>query len=167
MEDANSSGGRWKRINETMIPAESTGENGATYSVTQDGVTATEFAITDVDVFGKETVHGPFEANRQYGLDQNDPDEQAQEPIETVTDEAETSVTAATGSAYLRVKRAGVQRVTFEELLAAGHDWSDIHVDNIAVTHNNESVPARVVGNTRSNLFNRSFFGRGGYVEFF
>ncbi len=173
MEDANvgfnlygrKSGGDWQKLNDHMIPAQASRSDGHAYSVTLVDVDAEEFAITDVDVFGKETVHGPFSANRTYGLNADDIDETIADEFAQEVDE-EVAVDAAAGAVYLKIRQSGVHRVTFEELQTAGYDWSGIRAGDISVSFRGKAVPVRVVANSSGGVFGQSTFGKGGYVEF-
>jgi hypothetical protein len=61
-------GGEWYQVNETPIPSpviDSTRVQEYRYQAF--GVAGELFALVDIDVFGKETVHGPFRLGKQYG----------------------------------------------------------------------------------------------------
>jgi hypothetical protein len=61
-------GGEWYRVNETPIPSpviDSTRVQEYRYQAF--AVAGELFALVDIDVFGKETVHGPFRLGKQYG----------------------------------------------------------------------------------------------------
>ncbi len=62
-------------------------------------------------------------------------------------------------AAALRVERAGLHRVTFEQMLAAGLDWTGVEMRDLAVTDSNgEPVPYRKTAGTA--------FGPGSSVVF-
>lgn len=58
----------------------------------------------------------------------------------------------------LRLSAAGIYRVTYEDLLAAGFDLKGVQTQRIGLTNRGVDVPARVVGGRT--------FGPGSYVEF-
>jgi len=115
MEDGNAgfylygreNGGDWRRIHADMIPAKAQSDAGARYSKTVDAGRSTEFAITDVDLFGAETVHGPYKLDQSYGTAVSEP------VLDTSInrDETEASVEAAPRAVYLDTDREGIYRV--------------------------------------------------------
>lgn len=64
----------------------------------------------------------------------------------------------------LMVSDSGMQRVSYEELVAAGADLNGLKTRKLNVTLNGESVPMRVVGQSSGP---RRFFGPGAYIEFY
>ena len=65
--------GNWSKINDTLIPSKVIDATSATeYQYTASGVKGRIFALGDVDLFGKETIHGPFRLGKAYGQRAND-----------------------------------------------------------------------------------------------
>ena len=61
----------WRRLNAELIAPAAPGDSFDTreYTFTAYAVNGRRFAIGDVDVTGKETIHGPFKLNRKAGAD--------------------------------------------------------------------------------------------------
>ena len=144
------------------------------YEATVAAAGVTEITIEDVSLFGETRAHGPFAVGERAG----------EEPVGMSVDwaairkeidlapaRAQLSVGAASVSPNLRkgptgareglllVREAGIQRVTYEELLAAGVDLVGIAPDRIAVVNKGAGVPRHVAtaGST---------FGAGSFIEF-
>ena len=144
------------------------------YEATVAAAGVTEITIEDISLFGETRAHGPFAVGERAG----------EEPVGMTVDwaairsevdlapaRAALSVGATSVSPNLRkgpsgareglllVREAGIQRVTYEELLAAGVDLVGIAPDRIAVVNNGAGVPRHVAtaGST---------FGAGSFIEF-
>ena len=65
----------------------------------------------------------------------------------------------------LMVSETGMQRVTYEELAAAGADLRGLRARKLNVTVDGESVPTRIQGQRAGGA--RGLFGPGGYIEFY
>jgi len=135
--------GRWFRLNDVMIVATDNGSNGGTYNLAADTQGATEFALSDIDAFGKETPHGPFKAGQIYGRNPNDPGETVTEDADDLEIEVDVEEVAAAASnvAHIRVTDAGIQRVTVKALRAAGVNLTGTPVADLALTWNDEAQP--------------------------
>ena len=60
--------GEWLRLNEALIT--SNGDSTQVQSYNATFVTnAQRFAISDIDLYGKETIHGPFKLGQQHGIE--------------------------------------------------------------------------------------------------
>jgi len=60
--------GEWIRISDSLIPSQ--GDSTQVQSYSQTFVSrATYFAISDIDLYGKETLHGPFKLGQQHGIE--------------------------------------------------------------------------------------------------
>lgn len=66
-------------------------------------------------------------------------------------------------SALLTFDKAGVYKVTYEQLKASGVDLKGVRVRHLAVTQKGSPIARKVVGSKR----NRYLFGKGGYVLFY
>ncbi|HMA45640.1 MAG TPA: hypothetical protein VKP11_00275, partial [Frankiaceae bacterium] len=141
------------------------------YRLELPGATGERFAIEDIDLYGGRRMHGPFALDKTYGL---------REPVATfdwsgvraehasrVTARAAASRTGARPGvrgtaparlAELLVDRDGAYRVTHEQLLAAGFDFSGVAAADLALARDGRPVPIRVGGPAR--------FGPGSFVEF-
>ena len=64
-------GSDWRRLNAELIAPAGPGDSFDTreYTFTAYGVNGKRFALGDVDVTGKETIHGPFKLDRKAGAD--------------------------------------------------------------------------------------------------
>ena len=61
--------GKWRRINQTLIPSKVIDATSNTsYEFTAYGVQGRVFGLGDVDLFGNETLHGPFRLGSAYGV---------------------------------------------------------------------------------------------------
>ena len=62
---------RWRRLNAELIAPAGPGDSFDTreYTFTAYSVSGKRFALGDVDVTGKETIHGPFKLDRKAGAD--------------------------------------------------------------------------------------------------
>ncbi len=162
---ARNEGESWRRLNQQMVLATAEDDSGATYSQVVSAGQSTEFAITDVDLFGSETVHGPFRLGETYGT--------AVEPLEVSFDNAfsgdeiEQTVEPSPDAVYLYVREAGIHRVSWNELQKAGYNFTGVAVSEFALTNSGQSVPIRVEGaRNADDPFAQSTFGQGGFIEF-
>ncbi|MEM7194885.1 MAG: SdrD B-like domain-containing protein, partial [Pseudomonadota bacterium] len=60
------SDGEWVRVNDALIVAVGESTSVQTYSM-ETTIRADRYALSDMDLYGKETLHGPFGLNRSYG----------------------------------------------------------------------------------------------------
>jgi len=58
--------GGWQRVNEQLIPGQGDSVSLREYTASYES-NANYFAIADIDVFGKETLHGPFKLGESNG----------------------------------------------------------------------------------------------------
>jgi len=127
---------------------------------------------------GKEEFYGPFEIGKEYG------EQVLPEPIDwqDVAKQKEQRLTergfvkrgtrwakpriwdkpATDGIARLFTDKAGMTRVTYEELLAAGVDFAGVPKRKIAITNLGEPV-ARHVGSSKWS----ATFGPGSFIDFY
>ncbi len=173
MEDANlgfqlygrASGGDWFRLLPSMIPAVSAASTGASYRRTISNDQISEITITDVDLYGQEIPHGPFQIGQLYGtassaIDDTMPPVDALEPVVVPDEVADRRV-------YLDTQKVGIHRVKYENLKNAGYDFIDVPVSMMALSHRGASVPAVVQGkNAPDDPYASNLFGPGGYIEF-
>lgn len=131
------------------------------------------FELEDLAIDGRNRLHGPFAAGARLG------EQPARRPVDWAAARAETGVrsvaeraaaTRAGGAedwvpepgavreGLLLVSEPGIQRVTYEELLAAGIDLSGIPAAQIALLDGGKPVARRVEP--------AGPFGRGSYLEF-
>ncbi len=148
------------------------------YSARVSGKGISAFEIEDVGVAGENRLHGPFTVGAEVGAA---PDGQAIDwagirgesglrPLASLAGratDAPASLAAFAGmaggsaqaKARLLVRDEGIQRVTYEQLLAAGADLGNLQPGKIAVINNGLGVPRYVetVGGR---------FGPGSFIEF-
>jgi len=60
--------GSWQRLNDNLIQGKGDSVTIRTYTATYD-IDASYFAVADVDIFGKETLHGPFKLGEVKGVE--------------------------------------------------------------------------------------------------
>jgi len=128
----------------------------------------TSIGLSSIDTNGTEEFYGPFEVGKNYGLDS------LSEAIEwkPIRDAYERKLQAAnyeavgsrwrqtfTGasndiqSVSVSIPKEGVYRVTHEELLAKGVDFSGVHRDEIAVSFQGKPIPRDIINTNRSRQF--------------
>lgn len=115
--------------------------------------------LADVDVSGKQTLRGPFVPGQAYGTPPVDtPFDWSRSQIELAAWRG-TARGSGTPVARLGVRERGMYRVTHEQLLAAGFDFSGMPSASLALTAKNGAVPRRIRGGAS--------FGPGSSIEFF
>lgn len=136
------------------------------------GVAAVE--IEDLSLYGKSRLHGPFRVGSEVGrppqaatvdwaaarlaagIDDGTAAARAASRARSVSGAARQA--ASTGVGVLRVREAGVQRVTYDELLAAGVDLAGVDPRRLAIVDRGAGVPRYVEAPG-------GVFGPGGYIE--
>ncbi len=161
----------WQRLNGDPIPSHAFDSAAPlAYRFTAEEVTATRFAIEDVDRFGKPTARRifglggrPAKALLPAAIDWKKLRQERQ--VEGNGSEGalerhrgESQARLVRREAELLVNRDGVYRVTHEQLLAAGFDLTGLPADQLALTNRGRVVPRRVSGPRR--------FGPGSSIEF-
>ena len=58
---------QWSRVNPELIPGIGDSQETTVYQYQAYGVKGNMYAIIDIDLTGKETVHGPYELGQEYG----------------------------------------------------------------------------------------------------
>ena len=162
-------GGEWQKLTPRLIPSKTVDSlEPQTYTVTLSNVAwVQEVALEDVSIRGKKTLHGPFPIGTVVGVPPTV--ERIKWPAIRQAKDLELKRSKrrvlrgkpATGlmrAARISVRTPGIQRVTHEQLLAAGIDLSKVPVAQIAVTDNGQPVPRAIGG--------RPIFGPGSYLEF-
>jgi hypothetical protein len=142
------------------------------YSQHVAGVTATQFALAEVDIRGQERRHGPYQLGTVYGQPVTAPLvdwravqieqlESAAYDRELRTASAQTTTSNRATAYEFRVDQTGLYRVTYEDLVAAGLDLQGIPINQIALTNRENPVPLRVESGPTPGVF-----GPGGFIEF-
>ncbi len=159
--------GEWEPLTQELVP--SVGGDSMTpqqYSVViPDAGSLEEIALDDIDIFGISTRHGPFAVGQRFGV------EDTPQPIDWKRINAELKQGAGIAginksapgqadarSARLTVTEPGIQRVSFEDLLAAGVDLGGVARERIGIFDDGEPVSRYVGGAER--------FGPGSWIEF-
>ncbi len=175
----------WRRINdETVVSPVIDSTVPQSYSFDASATGAKRFMIEDVALDGKTELHGPYVAGRVYGhrpvakaVDWR----AAREAVRAAAPagpanrrsglasglslakggngSAGGGAAAADPAVRLLVDTDGVQRVTYEDLLAAGFDFSGVPASQLALSSGGHPVPIRVESSGGT-------FGPGGFVEF-
>ncbi len=134
------------------------------YTAHIDNESSSTLWIEDIDVLGKRTRHGPFSVGTQHGAPA---DMQLLatnwDGIVSESENKEQLRRLAQGirnSAELRVSDTGMQRVTYEQLLASGVDMAGIPMDRLQLTLGGVTQPIYVAGPD-------STFGAGAYIDFY
>lgn len=163
----------WQRLNERLIPshqANSTVPQQYSYEATT--TTGKWFQIADVDLYGREQRHKPFQLGEAVGLPPK-PDSidwakitaasTLQRGLEARIYPQEIYQSAALATrtgpvAELRVAQSGLSRITYQQLLSAGVNLNGIAANRIALTRRQGPVPIRVAP--------QGAFGPGSFIEF-
>lgn len=162
----------WRRVAPDLIPARAVDSTAPQhYQLSfeslagQEGSTGRLY-LESVDVDGGKRLFGPFTVGQKRGLR---PRPLAQDWTaireENAKREGERLALRARSGAEvdLLVRESGIHRVTFEQLSAAGFDFSGVQASQLAVTHRGEAVPVRVeAGEGKGKRF-----GPGGFVELY
>ncbi len=176
----------WQRINSELIPSHVVDSTEPQqYRFVLDGVSASAFAIEDVDIEGRSKLRGPFALGEHYGrrfqateIDWVSVRAQhegkgsarpglrgaaASPAFQPAGDQLASRVAGKGGGKYpavdLLVDRDGLYRVTYESLAAAGFDFHNASSKAMALLRQGVPVPIRVEAGKR--------FGPGSFVEFF
>jgi subtilisin-like proprotein convertase family protein len=128
------------------------------YEVVLDATDLTAVEIVDLAVDGRTRRHGPFAVGRAHG------ERGGEMPVDWAAIRAEAEL-AATGSARravatgarLLVERAGIQRVSYEDLAAAGVDLAGVAATDIALAD---------AGRPLARFVSADPFGPGAWIEF-
>jgi hypothetical protein len=115
--------------------------------------------LADVDLHGRETLRGPFDVGGEHGTPPSviDYDWSASR---SQRDVYQSALRGSIGSvARIGVRQRGMQRISYEQLQAAGIALGGVAASDIAVLSRSASVPRRVRGGT--------VFGPGSSIEFF
>ncbi|MCC6297313.1 MAG: hypothetical protein IT469_11460, partial [Pseudomonadales bacterium] len=114
--------------------------------------------LADVDLQGRETLRGPFEPGGEHG---RPPSEVAYDWSVARSEHAaaQERQRGSGGVARIGVRERGMQRITHEQLQAAGIDLSGVPANQIALVARSGGVPRRVRGG--------ALFGPGSSIEFF
>ena len=122
------------------------------------------FLLAELDTKGRFRMHGPFTPEKLHGRTN---EQLAVEPIDWTSiregsRQAKLQRRGARGAApvaaALRVDTTGLQRVTYEQLAAAGFDLAGVDADAIALVSRGEPVQIRVLSGPS--------FGPGAAIEF-
>ncbi len=137
--------------------------------------------ISSVDINGKQEFFGPFDLGEDYGEDFTP------QPIDwqSVHNEfvgkmqargfrwvnnrwrKKRFVSPDADRVQVGVKTSGVYRVTYEDLLATGVDWSNVKRADIAVSLNGKPIPRAIYApKKRGNNKSRRLFGPGSAIDF-
>ncbi|MGI9289915.1 MAG: C25 family cysteine peptidase [Gammaproteobacteria bacterium] len=138
------------------------------YSFESKTVGADVFWLADTDISGNQTIHGPFSLDKAFGrkAETKRIDWKGIRAEHHLKRESRSAVrTDGTlpgdiGSLLLVVTEAGLHRVTYEQLLAAGLDLEGARKNEIALLNRGQAIPVSVV------IPGSNTFGNGAFVEF-
>ena len=170
-------GGRVERINDELIASPVIDSvQPQVYSFEAHGIHGRRFVLVDVDTRGGKRFHGPFRLDEPAGSDVSrtqrtdwkkiraahraarDEREGRRRGLSGMRRSARARAAGGFPAATVHVDTNGVQRVSYEDLIAAGIDLSGAPLRSLALTQADRPVPIRVRG--------RGAFGPGAYVEF-
>ncbi len=177
--------GGWRQLNRNLLVnrvTDSTAPQRYRVSVHAPRRNVDAVGISSVDTDGSQHFYGPFELNKTYGS-QSTPEPIPWHDIRAQLDQnMRLRGYEKSGHRYhrrhggarrladfrnhfpeinLATAHEGIDRVTYEELRAAGIDLEGVPVGELAITHKGQPVPRYVYdGRGRG-------FGRGGYIDFY
>jgi hypothetical protein len=111
--------------------------------------------LVDVDAQGRETRRGPYAVGQSYGAR---PDTRKYDWTQAMIDVTRNRASGSSDAAYLTVSDAGMHRVTYEALVAAGVNLAGVPSGEIALLSRSGPVSRAVRG--------PAVFGPGSVVEF-
>lgn len=168
------SGGEWKRLNDRLVLGAAGGDALTPRSyefVAAGGHGLEELVIEDVDVQGKATRHGPFAVGELHGVEEQASaiDWKAVAVSNGVSGVSSVSASfrsksgiSSTQSFYagarLLVKRGGLYRLTYEDLLAENVNLGGIPASKVGVFNDGQPMVRYVGGG--------EVFGPGSWIEF-
>ncbi len=159
----------WLPLTATLVPSQVIDSlEPQRYTATFPGVAVDELLIEDWDTQGQTQRHGPFAVGRQHGFDAVT----AAKSLDWATIHAENTQTtrqtqekalsvAGAPDALLWVTEPGVQRVSFDELQAAGARFSGVAIADLALTDAGKKYPRYVIDGNGNGQFDS-----GDSVEF-
>jgi hypothetical protein len=163
----------WERLNRQLVRShavDSLEPQHYEQRVPASRLVGHELYVEDVDIRGETRMHGPFGVGRDHGKrpEVEAVDWQAVRHAMTIPASGPRPARAAAqkgtggGGSYpairLLVDRAGLHRLTYEAMAAAGFDWTGAPLADIALLGRGVPVPVRVEG--------AGSFGPGAFVEF-
>lgn len=152
--------GAIERIGGAIARKPGEAESARSYSVDVPDRDWQRFWLVEVDAKGGSRRRGPFFPGRAEGspnVDHRYDWSMAQSEHLAYVQQRQRG--ASTAAAYLEVAQAGMHRVSFEQLLAAGIDLTGIPADELALSDRLGPVMRRVAGG--------SVFGPGSAIEFY
>lgn len=117
---------------------------------------ATHLWLVDVDRQGRTTRRGPYAVGQSYGAR---PDTRRYDWTQALAEVSRNRAPASSDAAYLTVSNAGMHRVTYEALSAAGVNLAGVPANEIALLSRSGPVARAVRG--------PAVFGPGSVVEFY
>ena len=161
----------WQPLTANLIPSNVVDSlEPQRYTATFPGIVVDELLIEDWDTQGQTERHGPFTVGQKHGFDAV----AAAKPINWAAIHAQNEQTqrqsqaakrtikvAGAPDALLWVTQSGVQRVSFDELQAAGASFSGVAIADLALTDEGKQHPRYV-----SDANNNGQFDSGDTVEF-
>lgn len=163
----------WLPLTATLVPSQVIDSlEPQRYTATFPGVAVDELLIEDWDTQGQTQRHGPFAVGRQHGFDAVAAAKSLDwatihaENTQTTRQTQEKALSSATNAAgapdaLLWVTEPGVQRVSFDELQAAGARFSGVAIADLALTDAGKKYPRYVIDGNGNGQFDS-----GDSVEF-
>ncbi len=164
---------KWYPLTTELIPSQVIDSlEPQRYLATVPGTAVEELLLEDWDTQGQRKRHGPFTVGQSYGLDAVTtaiPLDWAAIRAENASQRTRTLATAhrtatatqAAPDALLWVTTPGIQRVSFNDLQAAGANFSGVALTDLALTDNGQQKPRHILDNNQNGLFDH-----GDAVEF-
>lgn len=157
---AESAPGQRQRVGSFIAAAGASASLARNYQETLNLPEATRsLYLADVDLDGRETLRGPYDLGTEYGSPPSDVSYDWSSG-RGQRDAYQAALRSSAGSiARIGVRERGVQRITYEQLQAAGINFAGAVAADIAVLSRQGGVPRRIRGG--------QVFGPGSSIEFF
>ena len=153
--------GVWALLNDEPIQAKginTTQPNSYHFNIQNSAMS--EYKIEELTRTGVKHNYGPYLINKTFGEQPNHPEINWQQLHQESQDKyALRQQAKASSFDFIKVKvnKTGVQRITYENLLAQGVDWQGIASNQISLSFESNAVARHI---------SSSVFGAGQYIEF-
>ncbi len=153
--------GVWTLLNSEPITAKGTNTtlpNSYHFSLQNSDIG--EYKIEELTRTGLRHFYGPYKSNKTHGQQANNDAinwQQLTQSSQTKLQQRQQSKAATFDFIKVKVNKTGIQRITYENLLAQGVDWQGVASDQISIIFESNAVARHI---------SSSVFGPGQYIEF-
>ncbi len=153
--------GVWVLLTNKPIQAKginTTQPNSYHFNITNSAIS--EYKIEELTRTGIKHYYGPFVSNKKFGQEAHNKTIDWQ-PLHQASQEKKSQRQRSKQANFdfikVKVDKTGIQRITYENLLASGVDWQGVASDQISLSF--ESLPV-------ARSISSAVFGPGQYIEF-